>query len=182
SAVVGALAKGEMIYLRTTDEAAGIPTAEVHAMSYRAAKFAFDVVRAQGFDIFDNGEVKEEEEVAEKASRAIIEKILELGDGDVVIGLERACQNGMFDLPLCGNKNVKNQVLGVRDARGACRYLDFGNIPLPKEVKDFHIGKVAEREKLEGKKMELNEVIEDFWAFSKANIKGGKWLPSIARE
>ncbi|MDO8784648.1 MAG: hypothetical protein Q7J12_00370, partial [Syntrophales bacterium] len=129
SAIVAALAKGEMIYLRTTDEAAGIPTAEAHAMSYRAAKFAFDVVRAQGFDIFDNGEVKEEEEVAEKASRAIIERILELGDGDVVVGLERACQNGMFDLPLCGNKNVKNQVLGVRDARGACRYLDFGNIP-----------------------------------------------------
>lgn len=182
SAMVAALAQGEMIYLRTIDEAAGIPKAEAHAVSYRAAKYVFDIQRAQGFNIFDNDEVRTEEEIAEKASRTIMEKVLELGDGDVVVGLERACKNGMFDLPLCGNKNVKNQVLGIRDATGACRYLDSGALPLPKDVKEYHRKKVAEREKLEGKNMDLNEVIADFWAFSKASIKGGSWLPSIARE
>jgi methylaspartate mutase epsilon subunit len=63
-------------------------------------------------------------------------------------------------------------VLCIRDNKGACLYLDFGNLPIPEEVKEFHREKVAEREKAEGRKMDLRVVIEDFWAFSKGKIKG----------
>ncbi len=180
SAMVAALCDGEAVYLRSIDEAAGIPSKEAHAVSYRAAKWIFDVVREQGLKI-DNEEIRTEERIMELEVRSIMDKILEFGDGDVAIGFERAVQTGVYDLPLCGNINVRSQVLGIRDLRGACRYLDFGNLPLPEEVKEFHREKIRERELAEGRKMDLRVVIEDFWAFSKGRLKGGKWIPPNGR-
>jgi methylaspartate mutase epsilon subunit len=171
SATVGALAEGEAVYVRTIDEAAGIPSKEAHAVSYRAAKFIFDVIRAQKFDI-NNEEIRTEERITELEVRAIMGKILELGDGDVAVGYEKGVQTGMIDSPLASNIHLKSKVLGIRDYQGACRYLDFGNLPIPEEAKEFHREKVAEREKAEKRKMDLNVVIEDFWAFSKGKIKG----------
>jgi methylaspartate mutase epsilon subunit len=63
-------------------------------------------------------------------------------------------------------------VLGIKDSQGACRYLDFGNLPFSKEIKEFHQNKIAEREKAEGRKMDYDVVVEDFWAFSKGRIIG----------
>ena len=80
---------------------------------------------------------------------------------------------GMLDIPFCPNNHLKGNVLGVRDINGACRYLDFGNLPIPQEAKDFHREKVAEREKAEGRKMDYRAIVEDLWAFSKGHIKGG---------
>ena len=67
-------------------------------------------------------------------------------------------------------------MLGIRDKDGACRYLDFGNLPIPEDIKDFHRQKVAEREKAEGRKMDYYASIEDFWAISKGRLKG---LPDV---
>jgi methylaspartate mutase epsilon subunit len=172
SAMVAALGPGEAVGLRSIDEGAGIPTKEAHAMSYRAAKWIFDVVRQQNIDL-NMEEIDTEERIMELEVRAIMEKILELGEGDVAIGFELAVQSGAYDLPLCGNVNVRSQVLGIRDLRGACRYLDFGNLPLPNEVKEFHREKVREREVTEGHKMDLQRIIDDFWAFSKGRMIGG---------
>ena len=172
SAMVAALGAGEAVYLRSIDEGAGIPTKEAHAVSYRAAKWIFDVVRQQKINL-DTDEVKTEERIMELEAKSIMEKILELGEGDVAVGFELAVRTGAYDLPLCGNVNVRNQVLGIRDLRGACRYLDFGDLPFPNEVKEFHSEKIREREITEGRKMDLQKVIDDFWAFSKGSLIGG---------
>jgi methylaspartate mutase epsilon subunit len=158
SAMVAAFAQGEAVYVRTIDEAAGIPVKEAHAVSYRSAKWIFDVVRAQQITL-DTEETRTEERITELEVRAIMDRILELGDGDVALGYEKGVQTGAIDSPLASNVNLKSKVLGIRDNKGACRYLDFGE-------------KVAEREKAEGRKMDLGVVIEDFWAFSKGKIKG----------
>jgi methylaspartate mutase epsilon subunit len=171
SAAVGALAEGEAVYVRTIDEGAGIPVKEAHAVSYRAAKFIFDVIRAQRITLNDE-EIKIEERITEMEVRAIMDRILELGDGDVAVGYEMGVQTGIIDSPLASNVNLKSKVLGIRDYYGACRYLDFGNLPIPEEAKKFHREKIAEREKAEGRKMDLDVVIQDFWAFSKGKIKG----------
>jgi methylaspartate mutase epsilon subunit len=171
SAMCGALAEAEMVYVRTIDEAAGIPSKEAHAVSYRAAKFVYDVVRAQKIYI-DTEATKTEERITEMEVRAVMDKIFDLGDGDVAVGFEKAVQSGIVDSPLASNVNLKSKVLGIRDSKGACRYLDFGNLPIPQEAKEFHMAKVAEREKEEGRKMDLSVVIDDFWAFSKGKIKG----------
>jgi methylaspartate mutase epsilon subunit len=174
SAVVSALAGAEGVALRTIDEAAGIPTREAHSVSFKSARFVFDVIRPQQFDLSENPEIKTEQHIQELEVRAIIEKILEMGNGDVAIGFERAVQNGTIDASLSSNINFKGKVMGIRDSRGGCRYLDTGDMPFPQEVKEFHRQKVKEREKLEGRKMDLRVVIEDLWAFSKGKIKGGQ--------
>jgi methylaspartate mutase epsilon subunit len=63
-------------------------------------------------------------------------------------------------------------VTGIKDGKGAIRYLDFGNLPFPEEVKKFHREKVAEREKAEGRKMDYEVIVQDFWAFSKGQLTG----------
>jgi methylaspartate mutase epsilon subunit len=169
--MVGALAEGEGIYLRTIDEGAGIPTKEAHAVSYRSAKWIFDIMRAQKVDL-DIQELKIEEKITEMEVRAILERILELGEGDIAIGYERGVQSGIIDSPLGCNKHYKGKVMGIRDLRGACRYLDPGDLPIPKEALEFHREKVVEREKAEGRKMDFRTVISDFWAFSKGRLIG----------
>jgi len=172
SAMVAALGAGEAVSLRSIDEGAGIPSKEAHSVSYRAAKWIFDIVRQQRISL-DTDEVKTEERILELEVRSIMDKILELGEGDVAVGFELAVQGGVYDLPLCGNMNVRNKVLGIRDLRGACRYLDFGDLPFSHEVKEFHREKIREREVTEGRKMDLQRVIDDFWAFSKGRLIGG---------
>ncbi len=171
TAVVAALAKAEASYLRTIDEGAGIPTKEAHAVSYRSANWIFDVMRTQDFK-FDSEDVKTEEKIAEKEVRSIVDKVLEMGNGDAVTGAVRAVESGILDSPFAANINVKDNVMGVRDIRGACRFLEFGNLPLPKEVKEFHRSKIAEREAAEGIKLDYHASLKDFWAFSKGTIKG----------
>jgi methylaspartate mutase epsilon subunit len=63
-------------------------------------------------------------------------------------------------------------VLGVRDSTGACRYLEFGNLPIPKEIKEFHREKIAQRERAEGRKIDYQVAVEDLWALSKGRIVG----------
>ena len=169
SAVVAALSGAEGVYLRTIDEAAGIPVKESHAVSYKSAKFIFNVVRAQKIDV-KLDEVLVEEKITEMEVRAILDRVFELGNGDVAIGLQKAFDSGVMDTPLSSNTNTKGLVLGVRDLRGACRYLDVGNLPLPEEAKAYNHEKIAEREQTQGKKLDYHTVIREFWSFADARL------------
>jgi methylaspartate mutase epsilon subunit len=171
TAMTAALAKSECTFVRTIDEGAGVATRETHQMSYRAAKWIFDVVREQQIE-FDMKEVETEEKAAEIEVRAILDRVFQLGDGDVLVGAVKAVNAGVLDSPWSSNIHVKDQVLGVRDNRGACRYLEFGNLPIPQEIKDFHLARIAEREKAEGKKVDYHTAVRDLWCFSKGKIVG----------
>jgi methylaspartate mutase epsilon subunit len=171
TAFVASLAKADAVNVRTIDEAAGIPTKEAHAVSYRSANWMFNVIRTQDFQ-FESKEVDIEEKMAEKEIRAIVDKVLEMGDGNVVRGSIMAAESGVLDSPFAANIHVKDNVMGIRDLKGACRFLEFGNLPLPEEVKEFHRAKVAEREAAEGIKMDVSVSIKDFWGPSMGALKG----------
>jgi methylaspartate mutase epsilon subunit len=171
SAMVAAMAEAEGVYLRTIDEGAGIPTKEAHAVSYRSAKWIFDVVRQQRV-AFRLDEVLQEERIAEIEVRALMEKVLEVGNGDIAVGLQRAFDAGFMDTPFSSNIHVQGKAMGIRDARGACRYLDFGSLPLPEEAKEYNREKIAEREKALGKRLDYHTVVEEFWTFSKGRLVG----------
>jgi methylaspartate mutase epsilon subunit len=171
SAMVASLANAEALFVRTVDEGAGVATTQSHEMSYRSAKWIFDVVREQKIE-FNMKDVETEEKVTETEVRAILDKVFELGDGDPLVGAVKAIEAGVLDSTWSSNLNVKDKVLGVRDARGACRYLEFGNLPLPEEIKEFHREKIAEREKAEGKKVDYHTAVRDLWGFSKGKIVG----------
>jgi methylaspartate mutase epsilon subunit len=171
TAMVASLARSECAFIRTIDEGAGVATRETHQMSYRAAKWIFDVVREQKLE-FDMKEAEIEEKIAEREVRAILDKVFELGDGDVLVGAVKAVDAGVLDSPWSSNRHVKDQVLGIRDHRGGCRYLEFGNLPIPEDIKEFHREKVAQREKVEGKKADYHTAVRDLWCFSKGKIAG----------
>ena len=56
------------------------------------------------FDITDNKEVKIEAEMQEQETRAILDRVIELGDGDVVAGTIRGFEAGVLDTPWATNK------------------------------------------------------------------------------
>jgi methylaspartate mutase epsilon subunit len=171
TAVVAALGKVEAVFLRTIDEAAGIPTEESHVVTYEAANWFFNVIRGQRIEFEIKG-MGEEERIAEIEIRSILDKLLEMGDGDIVVGCLKGVETGIIDSCFSPNKQVRDLVVGVKDIRGAIRYKDFGNLPLPEEVKEFHRAKVAERERAERRKIEYDVIVQDFWAFNKGQLIG----------
>ena len=171
TAMVAALAEAQAVFVRTIDEGAGVPTKETHALSYESANWILNVVRTQKIKFEIEG-METEERITEAEVRAILEKVLELGEGDIVIGSIKAVEAGVIDSPFSPNINIKGDVLGVRDIRGACRYLEFGNLPIPDEIKEFHREKIAERERAEGRKIDYHAAVEDLWALSKGRIVG----------
>jgi len=171
TAVVAALAQVEAVSVRTIDEGAGVATPEAHALSYRSANWILEVMRAQKIQ-FEMKEIEIEEKITELEVRAIVNKLLEMGDGNILIGSIKGVEAGILDSPFCPNVNVRDKVLGVKDRRGACRYAEFGNLPIPDEAKEFHRERLAERERVEGRKMDYNVAVEDLWAFSKGKLLG----------
>jgi methylaspartate mutase epsilon subunit len=160
TAVVAALGKVEGVSLRTIDEALGIPSEESHVQTYEAANWLCNVIRGQHIDF----QVKE--------IRAILDRLLEIGEGDIIVGCIKGVEAGIIDSSFSPNKQVKDLVVAVKDSTGAIRYKDFGNLPLPEEVKEFHREKLAQREKSEGRKMDYEVYVQDFWAFSRGQLIG----------
>jgi len=169
--MVASLSRTNMVDLRSIDEAAGVPSKEANASSYRSAKWIYDVIREQKIEIDVKG-VDIEEDITKREVAAIMDKVLDLGDGDIVEGVCQATEAGFMDSPWSPNLNIKDKVLGVRDATGACRYLEFGNLPFSEDIKDFHRAKIAEREKKEGRKADFHTTVRDLWTLSKGKIVG----------
>lgn len=171
TAMVAALGNVEAVSVRTIDEALGIPTEESHALTYESTNWLLNVIRAQKIDLTMK-EIDEEAVVAEMEIRALVDKVLEIGDGDVIVGCLKAVEEGFLDSSFSPNKQVRDLVVGVKDCHGAIRWKEFGNLPFPEEVKKFHREKVSEREKAERRKMDYEVLVEDFWAFSKGQLIG----------
>jgi methylaspartate mutase epsilon subunit len=171
TAVAAALGGVDVCGMKTVDEAAGVPSMDSHRESYRAAQWIFGVMEDQRFEV-DEKAVRQEEDVAVAEVTAILEKVVELGDGDIAVGTVKAVEAGVLDSPMSINIHAQDKVLGIRDKDGASRYLEFGNLPIPEEIKDFHRQKVAEREEAEGREMDYYAAVDDFWAVSKGRLKG----------
>ncbi|BAF60601.1 glutamate mutase epsilon subunit [Pelotomaculum thermopropionicum SI] len=171
TAMVAALGKVPIAFIKTIDEALGVPSTESHVQTYKACNWIFNVIRTQDFEI-DNEAIRQEEKITEAEVTAILDKVLDMGDGDVAVGAVKAVEAGVLDSPFSISIYAKDKVLGIRDLNGACRYLEFGNLPIPEDIKDFHRQKVAERAKAEGREMNYKVSLEDFWAISKGQLIG----------
>lgn len=171
TALVAALGKVEAVFIRTIDEALGVPTEETHALTYESVNWFFNVIRGQNID-FQMKEIEEEARITELEIRSIMDKLLEIGDGDIIVGCIKGVHLGIIDSSFSPNVQVKDRVIGVKDCQGAIRYSDFGNLPFSGEIKEFHREKVAAREKLDGTQADYEMTVRDFWAFSKGELIG----------
>ena len=168
--MIGVLGKVQVIATRTIDEAHHIPTKEGNALSFKCAKMFIDMLRDQKIDILKNPDIQQEVDIMEKEVRIILDKVLELGDGDPIVGTVKAVENGMLDQPYATTQLVKNKVLGVKDSTGAARFFDFGNLPLTQEIKEFHREKIRDRSNRIGKKIDYETIIQDMTAISNGSI------------
>lgn len=145
--------------LKCQDEAYATPTKEGMAKSVRLAKHMLTLMGNQRLPQSDKQE--QEEAMIELEVRTLMEKVLEAGDGDLIAGMCKGVEVGWIDTMLTPWKYNLGKVLVMRDAENAVRYLDSGNIPLPKEVLEFHREKISERERKEDRKAGFDMVVED---------------------
>ena len=106
----------------------------------------------------------------EKEVRATVDKVIELGDGDLAVGMVRGVDAGVLDTFFSPWKPLKQEVVVVRDNEGAARYLKHGDIPLPVEVVEYHREKIAEREKADSTVADVKMLIGDVTRVSGAIV------------
>lgn len=170
-AMVAAMTDIAACSVKTVDEAIGVPSIESHMQTYRSANWIFNVVRQQRFEADTEG-IRQEAAMTEMAVSAILDKVIDMGDGDIAVGVVKAIEAGVLDSPFSINIYPKDLVLGARDLQGACRYIDYGNLPIPEELRKYNDEKIKEREVFEGSKLDFNTSLSDFWALSKGSIIG----------
>ncbi len=159
AATIGALAKCDWMVVKSVEEAIGVPSKEGNAAGLKMAKQLIRLLKHQ--DLLNDKDVLVEKEMIKKETRAIVNRVLELGDGDVVIGQLKAVEEGVLDFPFSPYMPLKGKVLAARDLKGAIRYLHTGNLPFDKEIIEYNHEKLAERERAEGRKIDLNVIAGD---------------------
>jgi methylaspartate mutase epsilon subunit len=163
NAAVSALGGCCGMYIKSPDEASTTPTGK----GFREAmEICGQVVRMIADQRLPEGEeLRTEREMIEREVRAVVGRILELGDGDVAVGGCRGFQTGALDTMFSPYRYLQGKVKVVRDNRGALRYLDHGLLPLPAEVVEYHRSRIAQRERKEGTKADVKWIVrEATWA------------------
>ena len=169
-AAAAALSGATKVIVKTPHEALGIPTKEANAAGIRTTKQILNMLRDQKF--VETKELKDEIAVIKAETRCILDKVLELGNGDYAVGTVRAFEAGVLDVPFAPSKYALNKMLPARDNNGAVRFFTAGNLPFTQDIIDFNKGKIAERAKAEGRQVSFQMVIDDIYAISKGHLVG----------
>lgn len=163
NAAVSALAGCNGMIIKSPDESTTTPTAAGFREGLQICGQVARLVAGQRLDA--SPELSVEQEMIEREVRAVVARIMELGDGDLAKGSCEAMLSGVLDTMFSPYKYLKSRVKIVRDRNGALRYLDPGLVPLPAEVREYHRERIAERERKEGTKANVNWIIrEATWA------------------
>ena len=158
-AVIGALSDATLIITKSTHEAYGIPTGENNAEGVRNTKHIINMLKGQRYPWSE--EMILEEQMIKAVSRAILDKTLELGDGDAAVGTVRAFEAGVIDVPFSPSNYNKNLLISCKDGEGAIRMSDPGNVPVPKEVLEYESEKIRERMEKQGIQTGYKMLLED---------------------
>jgi len=125
---LAAIGGAASVTTKSVHEPYGIPTPEINAAGLRMTRMAIYMAR----------------------HRSILDKTLELGDGDIALGTVRACEAGVVDIPWSPSRHVKSRVMPARDADGYLRILDAGDMPFDSAVLEIHSEKLRQRADSEG--------------------------------
>ena len=169
SAVAGMLGRAQIIHLKTVQESKTIPSKEANAASLRAGKKVINMLKDQKAQL-DNKAVAIEAEMLEMETRAIMDRVIDIGDGDALVGLQKAVELGVLDQAFASTRYAQGKVMAARDNEGAMRYLDHGNLPFSKEIVEFHKQKLAERERAQGRQIDYKNVVDDLLAIGRGPL------------
>ena len=157
------------LIVKSVQEGKGIPSKESNAASLRSVRAIARTFQVQG-SILDERLLAQEERIVEMEARALLEKSLELGDGDPAVGTVRAFEAGVLDSLLAPYRGLKGRIMIVRDGSGAMRYLEHGGLPLPQEAIDYNRERVAMRTALSPGTPDYELLIADIHAIAQGGL------------
>ncbi len=140
---LAAIGGATSVTTKSVHEAFGIPTPKANADALRTTRMA--IYLARGIRLDGSPEYRFEKELIGREVRPIVDKVLELGDGDIAIGTVRSLEAGVLDIPWSPNRYVRSRVLPARDVDGYLRILDPGEMPFPPDVLEFHRERLRKR-------------------------------------
>ena len=169
-AATAAFAGATKVIVKSPHEAMGIPTREANAQGLLATKQVVSMLKDQRMP--NTLELQAEMKIIEMETRCIVDKLFELGEGDIALGTIRGFEAGVIDIPFAPSKNNKGLILPARDNVGAIRYLETGNLPFSEEIKAFNKNKLQERADFEKRSVDFQMVIDDVYAIGKGKLIG----------
>lgn len=169
-ASAAALAGATKVIVKTPHEAIGVPTKEANAAGIRTTKMVLNLLAGQKLP--NSKEVKDEMALIKKEVKQILDKVTELGDGDLAIGTVKAFAQGVMDVPFAPSRFNAGKMMPARDNNGAIRYLEFGNLPFSDDIKKFNTEQLKIRAKFENREIGFQMTVDDIFAVGKGNLIG----------
>ena len=166
---VAALSKVTKVIVKTPHEAMGVPTRQANAQGLLCTKQMINMLHDQTLNTFS---LKDEKVIIASETRAVLARVLELGEGDIASGAIRAFEAGVLDIPFAPSRYNAGKLLPARDNDGAIRVFHPGNVPFTPELREFHNEKIQERATFENRKPSFQMVTDDVYAISKGRLVG----------
>ncbi|MEG1704933.1 MAG: methylaspartate mutase subunit E, partial [Niameybacter sp.] len=169
-AAAAALAGATKVIVKTPHEAIGIPTKEANAQGIRATKMTLNLLKGQQMHLSD--ELRTEISIIKAETRCMVDRLYEIGKGDLATGAVKGFDMGIIDVPFAPSKYNAGKMMPARDNNGAVRYLKFGNVPFNAELKAFNMKKLDERGIYENRPVSFQMTIDDIFAVGKGKLVG----------
>ena len=170
AALTAALGGAQLLMSKSADQGLALPSTEDNAAGVRICKQVIGMARGQEY-LFGKDLTEELEVTAEEAD-AIIQRTLELGEGSAEAGIPKAIEAGVIDMPFVPNPHNRGLMMPVRDHAGAVRYLDFGNVPASRRVREWNAEKLSSRLKSMSHREDYELVISDLMAIGRGELVG----------
>jgi methylaspartate mutase epsilon subunit len=170
ASTVAALAGATKMITKTPYESIGVPTKEINAFGIRESKMVVSLLKDQKMPLSDALIIEKEQ--IKKEVNCLMDRVFELGDGDLAVGTIKAFELGVIDVPFAPSKQNQNKVLPARDNEGCVRILEFGQLGMTEDIKQFHRAKLDERAKTEGREITFQMTVDDVYAVSMGEMIG----------
>ena len=170
SSAVAALSKTTKLITKSTHESVGIPTKEANGLGVKASKFIVNMLKDQS--MVDSLSLKREIKQIKKEVDCLMDDILTVGEGDLAVGIVKAFEQGLIDVPFAPSVYNAGKIMPARDNDGRIRILEFGNLGFTDEIKKFHRKKIKERAKSENREITFQLTVDDVYSVSKGKLIG----------
>lgn len=170
ASVTAALARVTKIIVKTPHEAYGVPTKEANANGLKCTKMVINLLEDQ--KAYMSKKLKEQIDIIKEETDCILNSVFEVGKGDLAIGVVEAFKRGILDIPFAPSRHNANKILPARDQYGAVRYLDFGNVPINEELKNYNRYMLEKRGFKEKRPVDFQMTVDDIFAISDGRLVG----------
>lgn len=170
ASVTAALARVTKVIVKTPHEAFGIPTKEANANGLKCTRMVLNLMADQ--KAYMSKKLTEQRNIIKEETECILDAVYEAGNGDIAKGVVEAFKRGILDIPFAPSRHNANKILPARDAYGAVRYLDFGNVPLTNELKNYNRFMLEKRAIVQKRPVDFQMTVDDIFAISEGRLVG----------